>query len=224
MIRHLKRLAASLPTSMQQELRRLHFARQRRTGTFASNEKEFRRLGEWVRPGDWTIDVGANVGHYTLALAKRVGSTGRVFAFEPIARTFELLAAAAADESNVTLLNAAASNDTREVAFDIPDFEWGLQNLYAASIRDSGSAAAAVCLPIDSLALPKRVSFIKVDAEGHELEVLQGASSLIQRDLPTLLVEDNSEQTTSWLRDRGYVDSQAPGSSNRLFIPRARTV
>lgn len=213
----LKRLATLLPPAVQQEMRRVHFARLRRKQRFVSREREFGLLSEWVLPGDWVIDVGANVGHYTLALSERVGRKGRVLAFEPIPKTFELLAATVADASNVTLINAAASDATRVASFDIPAFEWGLENFYAASIRDGGSDASALCLPIDALGLAHRVRFIKIDAEGHEGAVLRGAEQLLLRDRPVLLVEDNSPDVRTWLSERGFEGVRLSGSSNRIY-------
>src|SRR5580698_10220999 len=100
----LKRVASRFPVGLQQELKRVKFRRDIRNGTFRTDEPEFNRLREWVRVGDWVVDIGANVGHYTLELSSLVGRTGRVFAFEPIPETFELLAAHAArcENQNVT--------------------------------------------------------------------------------------------------------------------------
>src|SRR5215471_2881975 len=89
----LKSLAGRLPSKLQQELKRLYFARGLRKGTFESEEIEFRRLEEWVGAGDWVLDLGANVGYFTAKLSRLVGPGGRVLAFEPIRETFELLSA-----------------------------------------------------------------------------------------------------------------------------------
>lgn len=214
-----KRLVTLLPSSFQQEMRRLHFARLRRKHRFVSREREFNLLSEWVMPGDWVIDVGANVGHYTRALSECVGRKGRVIAFEPIAKTFELLAASVADLTNVTLVGAAASDQTKLAGLNIPTFEWGLENFYEASIREGASDCSALCLPIDSLGLASRVRFLKIDAEGHEAAVLRGAEKLLLRDRPLLLVEDNSPEVREWLWQRGFEGVQLSGSSNRIYRP-----
>src|SRR5690348_10429050 len=69
----LKRVAARFPTSMQHELRRHYYAWQIRRGRFRTHEREFEMLAEFVGPGDWVADVGANVGHYTARLSGLVG-------------------------------------------------------------------------------------------------------------------------------------------------------
>src|SRR5690242_7899597 len=101
----LKRLASHLPPAARQALRaakhRVDFAR----GRFRSHEPEFETLAALVHPGDWVLDVGANVGHYTLRLSSLVGESGRVIAFEPIVDTFAILAAMVrhAPHRNITL-------------------------------------------------------------------------------------------------------------------------
>lgn len=79
-----KRAAARLPKWLNTELRRLHYARQIRSGRFSSDEPELALLPELVEPGDWVIDVGANVGRYTMRLSDLVGRQGRVIALESI--------------------------------------------------------------------------------------------------------------------------------------------
>ena len=76
-----------------------------------------------------------------------------------------------------------------------------------------------MCLSIDSLELPHRVALVKIDAEGHELGVLRGMVSLLGRDHPVLIVEDNSEVVETFLAELGYTSEKLPGSSNRIFRP-----
>ena len=63
MITLLKRASSRLPLRLQQELKRLHFRRQIRKGTFETDEAEYAKLAQWVKAGDWVLDVGANHRH-----------------------------------------------------------------------------------------------------------------------------------------------------------------
>ena len=92
-------------------------------------------LARLVSSGDWVIDIGANVGAYAYRLSELVGSTGRVFAFEPVPETMSLLAAnlLRSPHQNVTLLNMAASDSTAVVRMNMPEFSSGLSNFYRAS-------------------------------------------------------------------------------------------
>jgi FkbM family methyltransferase len=211
----LRRLASKLPAHAQDLLKALRFRHQIRNHQFIPNEPEIAFIWQNVRQGDWVIDVGANVGHYTYPLAKAAGPTGRVLAFEPIARTHALLAMNAVcwATGNVTLINAAASDRLSIAGMSVPKFHGGSDNFYMAQLTPSGDSPV-VCLPIDCLDLP-RVGLIKIDAEGHDLAVLRGARALISRDHPAIIIEaDLDSAVADWLRDAGYRLTCAPESPN----------
>lgn len=219
----LKSLSSKLPTGLQQELKRRHFARQIRNGTFLTDEAEYQMLSQWVRAGDWVLDVGANIGHYTHRMSELVGDQGRVIAFEPVPETFELLAANTAlfPRQNVTLINIAASTKTRLLGMDIPKFDTGLDNYYMAHLTEEGAARKVLCASIDGLGL-ETISLVKIDAEGHELEVLGGMTQILERDRPVLIVEVSGAETPALLHELGYVSRREPNSSNVIFEhPRA---
>lgn len=224
----LKRVAAFLPIRSQQVLKRLYFAWQVRRDTFSTDEPEFAELAKWVDPGDWAIDIGANVGHYTLRLARLVGDTGRVLALEPQPQSFEILASnlQAAGRANVTLLNLAASDRTALVQMTIPTFETGLRNYYMARLSDDASTestTSVLSIPVDSLDLPHGVKLVKIDAEGHELQVIHGMKELLRRDRPRLIVEVSSGEVVDLLRSLGYRDTTLANSPNRIFEMSAPT-
>lgn len=214
----LKRFAAAFPQHVQQDLKRRHFRRLIRTGRFEPGEPEFQMLPALIRPGDWVIDVGANIGFYTLRLAELVGPEGRVLAFEPIPANFELLAANCGFRGcrNVTLFNVAASRSTGLVRMEVPTWgSAGMTNPYRARITAAGSAGnqyAALAVAIDSLQIPARVSLVKIDVEGHELEVVHGMKDLIARHRPALLIEGT--ECNSHLEGLSYRVTRLPGSPN----------
>jgi FkbM family methyltransferase len=185
-------------------------------------EREILRLGEWLGPGDWAIDIGANIGYYAVAIARHVGASGRVLAFEPITDTFELLTAnvRSAGTGNITLVNAAVSSKPSVASMELPRFEdTGLPNPYQARLTEGGKRLV-LCLALDSVQLPHRVALIKIDAEGHDLEVLAGGESLIARDRPVIIVEAAIDsEIGEWLRNRGYQVTVETGSSNLIAMP-----
>lgn len=191
----------------------------KRVGSFVSPEHEFSRLHEWVGPGDWVLDIGANVGHYTERLADLVGLEGRVIAIEPVSSTFELLAANLSGRSNVTLLNVAASSTIRSVEMSVPDYRAGLKNFYRAKLGPEASTFSVLSIPVDALNLP-RVSLIKLDVEGHELEALEGMRGIIEKYKPRLIVEGRSAEVADWLSGFGYEYCEREGSPNRIYEAR----
>lgn len=224
MLYWLKRIASALPLRSQQTLKRLHFAHQIRLGRFVTSEPEYARLREWVATGDWVVDVGANVGHYTMYLSRLVGPAGRVLAFEPVPETFELLAAnmSYARAHNVTLFNAAASAQLSIAGVSMPQFSSGLANYYMAGITLEGGAELDVLtMPIDSVMPPHRVTLVKVDVEGHELQAIRGMERLLRRDRPRLIVEGASSEVETFLGNLGYSFAQLSGSPNRVFSQRS---
>ena len=212
----LKRVAARFPASIQHELRRHYYAWQIRRGHFRTEEQEFRLLESFVAPGDWVIDVGANVGHYTAKLSGLVGPAGRVVAFEPVPRTFELLTANSRQfpYTNVTLMNVALSDKPATANMDVPAGEGGA---YLAHLTECNTGLSVLCLPLDAIPLPHRVRLVKVDAEGHELSVLRGMSELLKRDRPTLIVEVSSPASADFLRERGYTMEKLASSPNCIY-------
>lgn len=219
----LKLGVALLPPSWAQAIKRMRFARMIRNRSFMSAEEhdaEFRRLHEWVSAGDWVIDVGANFGNYSARLSELVGSSGRVFSIEPVLSTFELLSSnmACLPQKNVTLFNVAVSDGAGLTGIEVPKQENGLDNPYMARLTDGPDASCTVMrMPLDALPLPQRVSLIKIDVEGHELEAVQGMQRLLARDRPLLVVEGRSPEVASVLAKFGYTFEDTPRSPNRVY-------
>lgn len=158
-----------------------------------------RALEELVRPGDTVIDIGANIGAHTLHLARLVGEAGRVIAFEPTDFAFGKLRANLranpALEPRVvlhqgflvanpaaTLVPAIASS--WPVDGTVPD------DLLMASRAMGSSGACAMNLDsVLSAAGDPEVRLIKMDVDGNELAVLEGARSLLHSRHPVIVME-----------------------------------
>jgi FkbM family methyltransferase len=148
-------------------------------------EREMRIIGKLTERRRRCVDVGANVGLYTYHLAQ---SFEHVESFEPIAQCSRVIASSRL--KNVRLHTCALSNRTGDALLHIP-FAEGPHATGLASL--SREFSNAVDLPValrtlDSFGF-REVDLIKVDVEGHEMEVLQGARETIARERPALLVE-----------------------------------
>src|SRR5687767_14975864 len=125
MIGRIKQLASFLPERCKLSLRRSYYAWQIRMRTFRLDPVEMSVMSKLVAPGDNVVDVGANVGHYSLMLSEAVGIDGHVFAIEPIPETFGLLTANSLlfPFHNVSLFNIAASDESRFATMSVPVFD-----------------------------------------------------------------------------------------------------
>ena len=157
-------------------------------------------INKFVRPGAVCVDVGANAGYHTLAMAGAVGASGHVYAFEPNEITFsklkENLELNSSLRARVTCEKLGLSSESGELKVFQAGEEAG--NAYVSAeynerfwnggTPDDYSICKVVRL--DSyINSDKKVSFIKADVEGMELEVLMGADALLKRDKPVILFE-----------------------------------
>jgi FkbM family methyltransferase len=212
MLRH---LFEGLPSTWKHGIRRQRYKHQIRSGSFESPEKEFTHIKNLIKPGDWVLDIGANVGHYTLEFARLVGREGRVLAFEPMPETFALLSAnmITSRHNNITLINAAVSDHCWLAGFEMPD-----NNPYQAHISDDGETKV-LCIEPTALISDQRIAFVKIDAEGHEPQIVQALAQLIDRDRPTLMVECNTEFLSLWATKERYRFNDLPDSHNHILEP-----
>lgn len=217
----LKRVAARLPRELKQKIRKAHLHRQfRRTTDADEPEPEYHELPRWIRPGDGVIDVGANIGQYTRKLSELVGPNGRVFAFEPVPDTFDILTTnmATLPLNNVTLFNAAASDRAGIVGMAVPQLPSGLGNYYQAAITTGKSDFTVFGFPLDAIRPQIRMSLVKIDAEGHEHSVLLGMRQIMERDHPVLIVECPTPETATFLAGFGYRSTRYDNSPNVVFM------
>jgi FkbM family methyltransferase len=153
-------------------------------GFISWNPDEYRAFREAVRPGMTALDVGANVGAYSLLLGQWVGSSGAVFAFEP--------APAAHDglqrhirlnglDAIVTPLRAAAGAASATARFVVEST--GGESRLATAADATATTVDVPVTTIDEFCAREHVTpdFIKIDVEGAELDVLRGARETIRR-------------------------------------------
>jgi len=154
-----------------------------------------------LHPGSGAIDVGASLGEWTVPLARAVGSTGRVLAVEPVPRSAAALEATLAANSlrQAQVVRCAVGDHEGSVELAVPVVTSARSDTGTARIGvvGPGHQTLSVCIrTLDSLAGEfglDRVDLIKVDVEGHERRVLDGAASILERFRPTLVIETGHE-------------------------------
>ena len=169
-------------------------------GEFSEGEIEvFRQV---VHEGDCVVEVGANIGTHTLFFARHVGPRGAVVALEPQRIVFQTLCANLALNSvtNVQCRQQAAGATPGEICVPIPDYSrennFGGLSLDGPPPRVPGELTPQVT--IDSLNLP-RCNLLKVDVEGMERQVLEGATRTIAAFSPILYVENDRREKAAEL-------------------------
>ena len=134
--------------------------------------------------GRIAVDVGANIGLYTLPLSRYTGPRGRVFAFEPEHHNFELLSRNIELNGavNVTAIEAAASDRNGHAPLALSPTNYG--DHYVVSKPGAAGPSARLVTLDDTLAstLPGSVGVIKIDVQGHEPAVLRGARETLARN------------------------------------------
>jgi len=180
-------------------------------------EKEMEFWRNWLKPGMTVIDVGANVGVYTFSAALQVGAEGCVLAVEPFSGCVRCLqetcrinqlswvkvcAGAASDRNGKVRLSLHTASELNEVVSGD-----------AEEIMKPGTFEEVACFTLDSLIEQEnvdQVDFLKIDAEGHEIKVLEGCDRILKEFSPTILYENIAARKGSnlavadFLIARGY--------------------
>lgn len=155
-------------------------------------EDEIRFVRHWLQPGMRAVDVGANIGVYTVAMARAVGSAGRVWAFEPTPAAADYLQRSLGLNGieNVIVSRCAVSERAGRV-----EFSSGADSALNA-IRGAGNGAGNVlqvgAVTLDQEAIDRdwgNTDFIKMDVEGHELAVVKGGTAFFRSASPLVMLE-----------------------------------
>ena len=151
------------------------------------------------------LDIGANIGNHSLYFAIERHAK-KIYAFEPIAETFNILKKNIEInklENVITPLNIALSDCNTNA--DIKAFN--IRFMGAAQIDENIKGSIEV-RTVDSLEIEENIDFIKIDVEGHELKVLEGAIKTIEKHRPVIFIEllnNEIEIVTNMLEEYGYV-------------------
>lgn len=148
-----------------------------------------------INPGDLAVDIGANFGLHTLVMADRVGSSGEVVAFEPVAENRRLLRRNVALNrfaDRVRIINSAISDLDRPMIEMNVDSD-ALEPSAAIATGESGRISLNVKNQSLDAAMSglsdSRTCFMKIDVEGAELSVLRSGIQFLKRIRPKLLIE-----------------------------------
>lgn len=224
-------------------------------------EEELALLRRFVVPGSVCADIGASYGTYTVPLARLATPGGWVHAFEPRPRSRAVLrtAVGALTGGNVTIHPVALAEGPGSDAIVTPRRRWLLpvpgRTFLKGTLEDGyyddfeGEFAGASERRIEVRTLDglveggsvARVDIVKIDVEGAELRVCEGAAATLERWRPVVICEIehrhtrkygyDADEVLAWFRARGYrslvmvdggleqVDAVAPDRNNHVFVP-----
>ncbi len=179
-------------------------------GEWAQDEIDL--LTSFIRAGSVVVDAGAFIGTHARAFSAIVGASGKIFAFEPRQETAAVLSqnAELATVRNIVVLGAALG--ASENCLTIPRLHFdGTGNFGASTLglpeNEDDARETVVVRPLDYYGLD-RIDFLKIDVEGMELDVLEGARETVERCQPVIFVEANSLESAApiiqWCRKENY--------------------
>ncbi|MDP4009996.1 MAG: FkbM family methyltransferase [Candidatus Shapirobacteria bacterium] len=143
-----------------------------------------------INEGDVVVDVGANIGYDTVLFAKKVGKNGKVYSIEPDPTNFAILEKNIKSNGlkNVVVVKAALGNANKKMKFFESEENFGDHRVWG----ESKMTMEIFCRRLDDLLKDlggKEVNFIKIDTQGWEPAVIEGAKETIQNYKPTIFFE-----------------------------------
>ena len=148
-----------------------------------------------IKSGDTVVDVGANIGYYTLIFAKLVGNTGKVIAFEPEPKNFKILKKNISINklTNVILEQKIVSNKNEKTKLFLANS--GIVGHHINPTKNSTNFIEVDSVTLDDYFLTnnisKKINFLKIDVEGAEIKVLEGAKTILRNDKIKIFTEFN---------------------------------
>jgi FkbM family methyltransferase len=151
-------------------------------------EKELGFVRRWLKPGMTAIDIGANLGAYSLALARAVGPQGRVFAYEPASATRALLSQSRDINAlkNLEIVGAALADAPQTMRLVFGE---------SSELHALGDSGPGEDVPVTTLDIEEAQrgwpspDFIKIDAEGAEERIIAGGAAFFSNHSPLIMFE-----------------------------------
>jgi len=137
-----------------------------------------------VQRGDIVIDIGANIGYFTLLFSRLVKPSGKVFAFEPEPANFSLLKKniEVNGYKNVTLIQKAVSNKNELIKLYLSQDNEGDHRIYESDGNRDFIEIESVCLDEYFRNMEDKINFVKMDIQGAEGTTIQGMKNILNRN------------------------------------------
>ncbi|NPA34187.1 MAG: FkbM family methyltransferase [Chlorobi bacterium] len=194
---------------------------------FIKDGQYFYLINKLIKPGFICIDIGANMGHYTVLLSKLVGPQGKVYAVEPVEPVIDILKYNTKNYTNVEILPFAIGDKDGQVEMSNLAYlnkgfvSSGTHFIITDPLQKKKDVLFIVNMKKGSEVFKnlKRVDFIKCDVEGYEVNVIRELMPIIRKYKPIMLIElwkKNLDKILSPLESIGYQSFIASGHQKLL--------
>ena len=195
------------------------------------SEIELSGMKKFIKDGDIVLEIGANIGCFTIPFSKIVGKRGKVYAFEPQKFIFNLLKenVECNELKNVQIFNNAIGD--ANTILELNDFDYsqpgnfggiGLKedydNSYCAKIKGTKKNKIKT-LTLNNFLNLKKCNFLKIDVELMELSVLEGAKDFIKKFKPIIWIENHREYPNSLNKQLLKINYKPFWAATMLYNP-----
>ena len=183
-----------------------------------------------IHSGDIVVDIGAHIGYYTLQFANLVGPTGKVYAFEPEPKNFELLKKNVQINKydNVVLIQKIVSDKDGIVEFFISKFDSIGNKLFKSNEAGSSIKIESTTLDEYFKDLKEKIDFIKMDIQGGEGKAILGMKNLLKENKNLKIIQEwwpdalkqnntNPEDHLKFLQHIGYKIYEIDGTKKDIL-------
>lgn len=178
-------------------------------GEYSRDERE--ALTAFLSPGDTVVQAGANIGSLTIPLARAVGPSGKVFAFEPQELCYRAIVANSllTNQYHIEAVRAAVGSSSGVACLPVVDYG-SVGNFGGISLSAEQTSVKVRLVTLDeALAGVAACRLLHIDVEGAEMDVLAGAEQFITRTRPILCIEIDRPEVRdalpAWLAAHRYV-------------------
>lgn len=197
--------------------------------------EELKFMRSCLKPGGTMVDIGANIGIYTLHAARAVGPTGHVIAFEPMEETYQWLCRTVREngfQDRCELFRDALGSTNAQGTFIKSTHA---TNPGASYVQDKSSSSSNQRINInirklDDVPISTPIDFVKIDVEGYEPLVLEGGRELLGQHKPVMLAEffpralevvggSSAKSFVQQLNTLGYTVTKFDDGPGRLLTP-----
>ena len=137
-----------------------------------------------IKRNDIVLDIGANIGYFTLIFSKLVGDNGKVYAFEPEPNNFAILKKNIEINNihNVILIQKAISDISKKISFYICDYNHAQHRAYPSPRCDKEITVDSITIDeyFSESKFSRKINFVKIDVEGSEYDVINGLRKTLE--------------------------------------------